>query len=35
MVYCLLKDNELIESLKHIIKVGLGIGINRVRPEWR
>ena len=35
MVYCLLKYNELIESLKHIIKAGLGLGINRVWPEWR
>ena len=30
MVYCLLKYNELIESLKHIIKVGQEIEINRV-----
>jgi len=30
MVYCLLKYNELIESLKLIIKVELGIEINRV-----
>lgn len=30
MVYCLLKHNELIESFKHIIKVGQEIEINRV-----
>jgi len=30
MAYCLLKYNELIQSLKHIIKVELGIEINRV-----
>ncbi len=30
MVYCLLKYNELIESLKHIITVEQEIEINRV-----
>jgi hypothetical protein len=30
MVYCLLKYNELIESLKQIFKAGQEIEINRV-----
>ena len=35
MVYCLLKYNVLIESMKHIITVEQEIEINRVWTEWR